>query len=72
MVVLAGTEQRCLNLQSLLRDQKVRSAVDFKLHALPGPGQAVICCGGLSAGMEFPGGKFAILTEGQAAPARKK
>ena len=72
VVVLAGTEQRCLNLQTLLRDQKVRSAVDFKLSALPGPGQAVICCGGLSAGMEFPGGKFAVLTEGQAAPVRKK
>ena len=72
VVILAGAEQRCLNLQSLLREQKLRSAVDFQLHALPKPGQAVICCGGLSAGMEFPNSKFAILTEGQAAPAKKK
>ncbi len=72
VAVLAGTEQRCLNLQALLREQKIRSAVDFQLHALPGPGQAVICCGGLSAGMEFPAAKLAILTEGQAAPAKKR
>lgn len=72
VVVLAGTEQRCLNLQTLLRDQNVKSAVDFKLQSFPGPGQAVICCGGLSAGMEFPTAKLAILTEGSAAPVKKK
>ncbi|MBO5035313.1 MAG: DEAD/DEAH box helicase, partial [Oscillospiraceae bacterium] len=71
-VVLVGTEQRCLNLQTLLREQKVRTAVDFQLHALPQPGQAVICCGGLSAGMEFPGAKVAVLTEGQAVPVKKR
>ena len=71
VVVLAGTEQRCLNLQALLREQKIRSAVDFQLHALPEPGKAVICCGGLSSGMEFPGAKLAILTEGQATPTKK-
>ncbi len=72
VIVLSGTEQRCLNLQTLLREQKVRSAVDFNLSALPPPGQAVICCGGLSSGMEFPNSSFAILTEGQAAPVKKK
>ncbi len=72
VVVLAGTEQRCLNLQTLLREQKLPMAVDFKLTALPKPGQAVICCGGLSSGMEFPAVKWAILTEGQAAPVKKK
>jgi len=72
VVVLAGSEQRCLNLQTLLREQKIRSAVDFKLQTLPAPGQAVICRGGLSAGMEYPGARLAVLTEGQAAPVRKK
>ncbi|MEA4955686.1 MAG: transcription-repair coupling factor [Pseudoflavonifractor sp.] len=71
VVVLAGTEQRCLNLQSLLREQKLRAAVDFQLHALPEPGKAVIACGGLSAGIEYPAAKLAILTEGQAAPVKK-
>ena len=70
-VVLAGGEQRCLNLQALLRDQKVRSAVDFTLHDLPGPGKAVICVGGLSAGLEYPDAKLAVLTEGRAAPSKK-
>ncbi len=72
VVVLAGSEQRCLNLQTLLREQNLRTAVDFKLSALPQPGQAVICCGGLSAGMEWPGLKLAILTEGSAAPVKKR
>ena len=72
VVVLAGTEQRCLNLQTLLREQNVRSAVDFKLTAIPKPGQAVICCGGLSSGMELPTIRLAILTEGSAAPAKKR
>lgn len=70
-VVLAGGEQRCLNLQSLLREEKVRSAVDFALHDLPGPGQAVLCVGGLSAGFEYPDAKLAVLTEGRPAAPRK-
>ena len=70
-VVLAGGEQRCLNLQSLLRVEKVRSAVDFALHDLPGPGQAVLCVGGLSAGFEYPDAKLAVLTEGRPAAPRK-
>ena len=72
VVVLAGSEQRCLNLQSLLREQHLKTAVDFDLHALPKPGHAVICKGGLSAGMEFPAAQLVILTEGQAAPVKKK
>ena len=70
-VVLAGGEQRCLNLQSLLREEKVRSAVDFALHDLPGPGQAVLCVGGLSAGFEYPDAKLAVLTEGRPAAPKK-
>ncbi|MEG2119947.1 MAG: transcription-repair coupling factor, partial [Pseudoflavonifractor sp.] len=37
-VVLVSGEQRALNLQSLLREQKLRAAVDFALHDLPAPG----------------------------------
>lgn len=70
-VVLVSSEQRALNLQALLREQKIRSAVDFTLHDLPGPGQAVIAVGGLSAGMEYPGIRFAVLTEGQAVTGKK-
>ena len=70
-VVLAGTEQRAEHLQALLREQGVRTAVDFALHALPEPGKAVIAVGGLSAGLEFPALRFAILTEGGARPRQK-
>ena len=71
VVVLVGSEQRALNLQALLRDQKKKAAVDFLLHELPAPGKAVIAVGGLSAGVEYAGSKVAVLTEGQAAPAKK-
>ena len=70
-IALAAGEQRCLNLQSLLRERKVRSAVDFALHDLPAPGKTVICVGGLSAGFEYPDARLAVLTEGRAAPAKK-
>ncbi|MCI8476981.1 MAG: transcription-repair coupling factor [Oscillospiraceae bacterium] len=70
-VVLVSSEQRALNLQGLLRDQKLKTAVDFQLHELPTPGKAVIAVGGLTAGMEYPECRFAILTEGQAVPGRK-
>ena len=63
-VVLVGSEQRALNLQALLRDQKLRSAVDFQLHELPRPGGVTIAVGGLSAGFDYIGCPFAVLTEG--------
>ncbi len=71
-VVLVSSEQRALNLQALLREQKLSAAVDFALHDLPAPGKAVIAVGGLSAGVEYPVEKLAILTEGDAVGGRKK
>ena len=65
-MVLVGSEQRALNLQSLLREQKIRSAVDFQLHEMPQPGGVTIAVGGLSAGFEYPGSGWAVLTEGRA------
>ena len=71
VVILVGSEQRALNLQALLREEKRKTAVDFLLHELPAPGKAVIAVGGLSAGVEYAGAKVAILTEGQAVPPKK-
>ena len=71
-VVLVSSEQRALNLQALLREQKMTTAVDFQLHELPGYGKAVIAVGGLTAGMEYPGGRFAVLTEGQSLLGKKR
>ena len=73
-VVLVGTEQRALNLQSLLRERHIRSAVDFLLHDLPAPGGVTIAVGGLSAGFDYlnyTAAPLAVLTEGRAAPRRK-
>ncbi|MDE6260137.1 MAG: DEAD/DEAH box helicase, partial [Oscillospiraceae bacterium] len=70
-VVLVGSEQRALNLQSMLRERKVRSAVDFQLHDLPQPGGITIAVGGLSAGFDYIGCPYAVLTEGGNEPRRK-
>ena len=71
-VVLVSSEQRALNLQALLREQKMTTAVDFQLHELPGYGKTVIAVGGLTAGMEYPVGRFAVLTEGQSLLGKKR
>ena len=70
-MVLVSSEQRALNLQSLLREQKVKAAVEFQPKDLPKPGTTTICVGGLSAGMEYPDPHFAILTEGQGSVLKK-
>ena len=72
IVVLVASENRALNLQSLLRDEKVRTGVDFALHELPGPGQSVIAVGGLTAGFEYPSLKCVVFTQGSTAPVRKR
>lgn len=70
-VVLVGSEQRALNLQSLLRERKIRSAVDFQLHDLPQAGGITIAVGGLSAGFDYVGCPCAVLTEGGGETRRK-
>jgi len=71
-VVLVASERRALNLQALLREQKIRSAVDFQLHDLPAAGKTVITVGHLSAGLEYPSAKVAVLTEGQEESGKKR
>ncbi|MCI8303229.1 MAG: transcription-repair coupling factor [Lawsonibacter sp.] len=70
-LVLVSGEQRALDLQALLREQKIKSAVDFQLKALPQPGEVVISLGGLSSGFEYPGIRLAVLTEGEKTASRK-
>ncbi len=71
-VVLCAGEQRALNLHALLREQKLPAAVDFKLGRLPGPGEILLTVGALSAGMEYPGIKLAVLAEGRGGAAARK
>ena len=70
-LVLVASERRALNLQALLREHKVRSAVELTGKTLPKTGEIFITTGGLTAGFEFPEGKVAVLTEG-AGEVRKK
>ena len=63
--VLCGSEGRAKNLQSLLRERGIAAALDLAGTALPGPGEARIALGALSAGMEYPALRLAVLTEGQ-------
>ncbi len=53
-LVLVSGEQRALDLQTLLREQKVKAAVEFKLTQLPTPGAITITVGGLSSGLSTP------------------
>ncbi len=71
VLVLVSGEQRALNLQTLLREQKVSSGVEFSPKTLPKPGQIMLTVGGLSGGMEYPALKLAVITEGQAAPQKR-
>ena len=70
-LVLVSGEQRAIDLQTLLREQKIKSAVDFQLRELPKPGQVVITVGGLSSGFEYPERRLAVLTEGEKAAGKK-
>ena len=70
-LVLVSGEQRAIDLQTLLREQKIKSAVDFQLRELPKPGQVVITVGGLSSGFEYPEIRLAVLTEGEKAAGKK-
>ena len=70
-LVLVSGEQRAIDLQTLLREQKIKASVDFQLKALPQPGQIIITVGGLSSGFEYPEMKLAVLTEGEKAAGKK-
>ena len=72
VVVLTASRRKADALQAMLREDRVYSAVDETLHTLPEPGQILLAVGGLSAGFDFPDGKFAVLAEGTAPPPRQK
>jgi len=65
LTVFAGDGRRANILREYLEDHGVSPVVDEVLAKLGDPGVCVIAVGGLSAGMEYPGMKLAVLTEGQ-------
>ena len=65
VLVLCGGKVRAENLQNLLRERGIGSALQLDGSLAPAKGQVIISLGSLSAGSEYPGLKLAVLTEGQ-------
>ncbi|MCL2152455.1 MAG: transcription-repair coupling factor [Oscillospiraceae bacterium] len=64
-VILCQDKRRAALLREYLEELKIVSALDYALASLPDFGQCMITVGELSAGMEYPGIKLAVITEGQ-------
>ena len=62
VVVLTPSRRKAEALLSMLQEGNLHPALDEHLSALPGPGDLTLAVGGLSAGLDFPDGKFAILS----------
>lgn len=69
VIVVCSGEMRRTTMQEMLEEHGVSAKVTDRL---PTPGHVSILDGSLSAGMEYPALKTAVLTEGQMLAARKK
>ena len=65
VVVLAGDERRAKVLQDFFKEHEIPALFDPEMKKLPTAGQCRIGIGALSAGIEYPGIKLAILTDAQ-------
>ena len=72
VVVLAGDERRAKVLQDFFKDRQIPALIDPALKKLPEPGQCRIGIGAISAGMEYPNIKLAVLTDSQLLRARNR
>lgn len=64
-VILCSDERRAGLLQEFLKESGLPSAVNRTLSEMPKDGECILTLGALSAGMEFPTIRLAVLTEGQ-------
>ena len=64
-LVLCGSRRRAEILQELLREKGLSAFLCIPLTTMPHPGQILLTEGTLPFGMEYPGSKLAVLTEGQ-------
>jgi transcription-repair coupling factor (superfamily II helicase) len=64
-VIVCQDERRAGVLADYLEARQIRTSMDFALEALPPNGTCVVTLGALSAGMEYPSAKLAVITEGQ-------
>ena len=65
VVVLAGDERRAKVLQEFFTGHDIPALIYTEMKKLPEPGKCVIGIGSLSAGMEYPGLRLAVLTDAQ-------
>ena len=64
-LVLCGTRRRAELLQEILSEKGISASICIPLVTMPKPGQILLAEGTLPFGMEYPGIKLAVLTEGQ-------
>ena len=64
-LVLCGSRHRAELLQEMLRERNLSAFLCIPLTSMPHPGQILLAEGSLPYGMEYPGSKLAVLTEGQ-------
>ena len=64
-LVLCGTRRRAELLQETLRSRNISAFLCIPLDTMPKPGQILLTEGTIPSGMEYPGAKLAVLTEGQ-------
>ena len=64
-VILCRDARRAEILQDYLAQRGISAAMDPELERLPEPGKCAIALGALSAGMEYPAARLAVITEGQ-------
>ena len=64
-LVLCGTRRRAELLQENLRSHNISAFLCIPLDTMPKPGQILLTEGTIPSGMEYPGAKLAVLTEGQ-------
>ncbi len=65
VLVLAGDERRAGVLKEFFENNGIPAALQTELSALPEPGRCLISVGAVSAGMEYPGMRLAVLTDAQ-------
>ncbi|MCL1807281.1 MAG: transcription-repair coupling factor [Oscillospiraceae bacterium] len=66
-IVFVPTERQARHLEELLRDRGLPGSVTLQPSFAAGTGGIYICSGFISSGLEYPGIKLAVLTEGQTA-----
>ncbi len=72
-LVLCGNRRRGEILQELLNDKGASAMLAFPATSLPAEGQILLTEGSVTAGMEYPALRLAVLTEGQLnAPTEKR